>query len=841
MILAKRHLLKATFFVFIFTSLGFFAPLKAQEITGLSGFSIFIDQGHSATENQGVFGYSEAEKSLAIGLELQRLLMERTDIDTAYVARTNGTQVVELSQRTSLANALNADFYYSIHSDAGGATATSTLMLHGGWKENGVIMEKNPKGGKAMGDIMDIVLTDAMVRSTGGVGRRGNYADRTFYRDANQSYRYPYLHVNRESRMASLLSEAGFHTNAYQNQRNMNADYKRLEARAAFWSILEYMGVSRPVEGILTGEIKDFDTELFVNGATITVQGKSVTTDTYDSVFNKYSNNPNHLRNGFFYIDGLTPGPAEVIISGDHYDADTLQVVIGDTVMTYLYPVIRNNLLPSVESTSPGEGGSLNPGGQLLTINFNKNMNEASVESALSISPAANFNFNWITSKRLGITTSDLDYETDYTLTIGEGPTESSARALEFDGNVDGTPGGVFTLNFTTGPADILPPKVTAIDPFKTTTLTNSVIVSITLDELIDHATVTDSSVHLTASGLDDVAGTVKVYDVFDRSVITFFPNTTLEYDTKYTTVISPGYSDISGNTVTAERRGLFTTGNTQHDNVIDIHDFESGYAPFWQPTQSGSTTGYISENTSVEATSSITNLLSGSTKAMRINYGFMTDQSGLIRVHNPSTGPKFNSSYILQSYVFGDGNGNHFRFVVRDNKGELEAGPWTTVDWIGWKLVTWDMTEDDVVAFTGDGVINGLAHIDSYQIAYTSGQPNIGYMVFDDLKAVTLQTATSIEEEAASNLPTAISLNQNYPNPFNPSTNIRFELPARSEVRLEVFDMLGRKVETIFSGPKAAGAHLISFDASGLASGVYIYRLTTGNHVLSKKMLLMK
>src|SRR5690554_515321 len=195
MILAKRHLLKATFFVFIFTSLGFFAPLKAQEITGLSGFSIFIDQGHSATENQGVFGYAEAQKSLAIGLELQRLLMERTDIDTAFVARTNGTQIVSLGQRTSLANALDADFYYSIHSDAGGATATSTLMLHGGWRENGVIIEKTPKGGKAMGDIMDVVLTDAMVTSKGGVGRRGNYADRTFYDNSNNhTNRYPYLH-----------------------------------------------------------------------------------------------------------------------------------------------------------------------------------------------------------------------------------------------------------------------------------------------------------------------------------------------------------------------------------------------------------------------------------------------------------------------------------------------------------------------------------------------------------------------------------------------------------------------------------------------------------------------
>lgn len=843
MILAKRQLLKATFFVLIFTSLGFFAPVKAQEITGLSGFSIFIDQGHHQTENKGAYGYSEAQKSLRVGLELQRLLMERTDIDTAYVSRTNDTQAVTLKQRTDLANALNADFYYSIHSDAGGPTATSTLMLHGGWRENGQTIEKTPKGGKAMGDIMDIVLTDAMVMSSGGVGKRGNYADRTFYQGfpENHTNRYPYLHVNRESNMASLLSEAGFHTNAYQNQRNMNADYKRLEARAAFWTILEYLGVERPVEGILTGEIKDLDTELFVNGATVTVQGKTVTTDTFESVFNQYSNDPNHLRNGFFYIDGLTPGPAEVIISGDHYDADTLQVVIGDTVMTYLYPKIRNNLLPSVEFTLPEEGGKLNPGASLLTIYFNKNMDKASVENAISISPTPTFSFNWVSDKRLGITTSGMDFETNYTLTIAEGPVDNSPSALEFDGNGDGEAGGVFTLNFSTGPADITPPKVTGIDPFKTTTLTNSVVVNFTFDELLDHTTVSNTTVHLESTGLENVTGTVKVYDVFDRSVISFFPEATLEYNTKYTPVLASGFSDVTGNFTTAERRGLFTTGNLENKAIINIHNFEDGVAPFWQPTASGSTTGYIADTTGIEATSSITNLLSGSTKAMRINYGFMTDQSGLIRVHNPNKTPVFNSSFNLQSYVFGDGNGNQFRYVVRDSNNELEASAWTTVDWIGWKLVTWDMTEDDVVAFTGDGVISGPAYFDSYQIAYASGQPNIGFVVVDDLKAVTLQTATSIEDENTINIPTAISLNQNYPNPFNPSTNIRFELPARSEVRLEVFDMLGRKVETIFNGTKAAGAHLISFDASGLASGVYIYQLTTGNHVLSKKMLLMK
>src|SRR5699024_9628576 len=133
------------FLLLLFFVTGSLTILSAQEITGLDGFTIFIDQGHSKKENEGVFGYTEAEKSLRVGLELQRLLMSKTDIDTAYVARTNDTTEVTLTQRTDLANALDVDFYYSIHSDAAQSpTVNSTLFLHGGWRSNGEIVEKTP-------------------------------------------------------------------------------------------------------------------------------------------------------------------------------------------------------------------------------------------------------------------------------------------------------------------------------------------------------------------------------------------------------------------------------------------------------------------------------------------------------------------------------------------------------------------------------------------------------------------------------------------------------------------------------------------------------------------------
>lgn len=89
--------------------------------------------------------------------------------------------------------------------------------------------------------------------------------------------------------------------------------------------------------------------------------------------------------------------------------------------------------------------------------------------------------------------------------------------------------------------------------------------------------------------------------------------------------------------------------------------------------------------------------------------------------------------------------------------------------------------------------------------------------------------------------LPGSVELNQNYPNPFNPVTVIGYELPVSSEVQLEVYDMLGRRVATLVNNQVEAGWHEIQFDASNLASGVYIYRLQAGNQLMTKKLTLIK
>jgi hypothetical protein len=95
--------------------------------------------------------------------------------------------------------------------------------------------------------------------------------------------------------------------------------------------------------------------------------------------------------------------------------------------------------------------------------------------------------------------------------------------------------------------------------------------------------------------------------------------------------------------------------------------------------------------------------------------------------------------------------------------------------------------------------------------------------------------------DETSPSLPTAYRLEQNYPNPFNPSTTIRYELPKTSEVRLGVYDMLGHEVSVLEDERRDAGIHEVRFDASGLSSGVYMYRLQAGEYVAIKRMLVLK
>lgn len=104
----------------------------------------------------------------------------------------------------------------------------------------------------------------------------------------------------------------------------------------------------------------------------------------------------------------------------------------------------------------------------------------------------------------------------------------------------------------------------------------------------------------------------------------------------------------------------------------------------------------------------------------------------------------------------------------------------------------------------------------------------------------ITLDSPSDIEDEYDL-MPNDFVLHQNYPNPFNPSTVIGFQLPVSSDVTIKVYDILGREVVTLLNETKNSGSYEVTFNASGLASGLYIYNFQAGNFSSARKMLLMK
>ena len=112
---------------------------------------------------------------------------------------------------------------------------------------------------------------------------------------------------------------------------------------------------------------------------------------------------------------------------------------------------------------------------------------------------------------------------------------------------------------------------------------------------------------------------------------------------------------------------------------------------------------------------------------------------------------------------------------------------------------------------------------------------------VFASVAMAKQSAQVQIAEEQVAGLPTSFELSQNYPNPFNPSTEIRFSLPEASHVTLKIFNSLGQEVGTLIDADAPAGFHTVKFDASGLTSGAYFYRIQAGNFTAVKSMTLMK
>ena len=124
----------------------------------------------------------------------------------------------------------------------------------------------------------------------------------------------------------------------------------------------------------------------------------------------------------------------------------------------------------------------------------------------------------------------------------------------------------------------------------------------------------------------------------------------------------------------------------------------------------------------------------------------------------------------------------------VPDASGEYhEVNQWIELNWLGWRLIEWDLGADSLGAWIGNGLLEGLLRIDSFQLTHNLGGAPEGRIFFDNFRIV---TKTTLATEPELILPENFVLYQNYPNPFNPETRILYSLPKPAEVNLSIYDL---------------------------------------------------
>jgi YVTN family beta-propeller protein len=169
--------------------------------------------------------------------------------------------------------------------------------------------------------------------------------------------------------------------------------------------------------------------------------------------------------------------------------------------------------------------------------------------------------------------------------------------------------------------------------------------------------------------------------------------------------------------------------------------------------------------------------------------------------------------------------HGNDDPILVGPNVSQLLYDGKENVLWIPY------MTE-----WAGDGFVQKF-DVETDSVTWTSGVLGNGTNALAILEAI----ITSIDDPFYTGQPDHFDLYQNYPNPFNPSTAISYQLPAFSQVEIIVYSISGQKVRTLVNERQTAGNYTISFDATGLSSGIYFYKLKAGNSTQIRRMVLIR
>ncbi len=217
-----------------------------------------------------------------------------------------------------------------------------------------------------------------------------------------------------------------------------------------------------------------------------------------------------------------------------------------------------------------------------------------------------------------------------------------------------------------------------------------------------------------------------------------------------------------------------------------------------------------------------------------KIGYDSYIQNSGLMIWHIDD-----NKAGNTQEWYPGQTNANHFKVALEqaDSLFDMEKN---VNNGDGWDVFPGN---GNVTSFNAVSSPNSDSYTDGTSFIALENIQEVGNVINADL---IVGFAAGIDDDPNGNLPGSIALEQNYPNPFNPSTTIDFELSYSSDVKLEIFNVIGELTGSLINGPLSAGSYSVEWNGTNnkgdnVASGIYFYRLTSDGESKSMKMLLLK
>jgi Secretion system C-terminal sorting domain len=222
----------------------------------------------------------------------------------------------------------------------------------------------------------------------------------------------------------------------------------------------------------------------------------------------------------------------------------------------------------------------------------------------------------------------------------------------------------------------------------------------------------------------------------------------------------------------------------------------------------------------------------------------------GWILVHVSGNG----SGLIIKSYAYNETAGapitangtlpvelKNFSAVINNNKVNLKWATATEVNNYGFEIERYALSAERK-AFEKIGFVQGAGNSNSpNNYSFVDANPLSGDVEYR-LKLIDNDGAFKYSSIVTLNsLPAKYELFQNYPNPFNPTTTIKYSLPKAQHVTLKLYDELGKEVSTLVNENKEIGSYSVTFNGEGFPSGIYYYRLTSGEFTEVKKLMLLK